>query len=221
MLFLTCHRLSIRFPEVCWYQSVGMRGRIVQDHHQQAHQVYHEQTQPAFDYADPATLWTLWVARDSDPAQHDQSGNVIRWIGQLTGTRDGNASSVILEILFIKFIADVLQSSASSRKWSRTSKVNAVLGFLKLAGKSFARRRSSTYWSADLAQWHHRIDRLKIPVDDTMISLDRDPKCVVDPELPEGWCPSGKWSSQSSSASSDTSGSNIIWFSGIDGQSSG
>jgi len=152
MLFPTCHRLSIRFPEVCWYQSVGKRGRIVQDHHQQGHQVYHEQIQHVFDYANPATLWRLWVALDSDPAQHNQSVNFIRWIGQLTGTRDGNASSVILAILFIKFIAAVLDSSASSRKLSRTSNVNAVLGFLKIAGKSFARRRSWTYWSADLAQ---------------------------------------------------------------------
>jgi hypothetical protein len=42
----------------------------------------------------------------------------------------------------MKFIAAVLHSNASIRKWSKTSNVNAVFGFLKLAGKSFDRRRS-------------------------------------------------------------------------------
>ena len=84
----------------------------------------------------------------------------------------------------MKFIVAVLHSSVSMRKWSRTSNVNAVFGFWKLAGKSFARRRSWTYWSDDLAQWHHRIERWKIPVDEMMINFDRNP-CGI-PDGPEG-----------------------------------
>ena len=80
--------------------------------------------------------------KSSNKSHRDLHRNVIRWIGQLTGTCDGNASSVILEILLIKFITTVLDSSASSGKLLRTSNINAILGFLKLAGKSFARRRS-------------------------------------------------------------------------------
>ena len=224
MLFHTCHQLSIRFPGVCWCLSAGRQGRIRQDHHQQEHQVYHGQIQLEFDYANPSTLWKLWVAPNNDPTQHDMSRRCIRRIGQRTGTRDGNASSVILRILLIKFIATVLHSSASSRKWSRTSNVNAVLGFLKLAGKSFARSRSWTYWSDDLAQWHHQIQRLKTPVDDTIMSFDWCPRCAVDPEVSECWWLSAGYSSNNSSASSDISGLNSIWvsaFGGMEGQSSG
>ena len=112
----------------------------------------------------------------------------------------------------MKFIGAVLHSSASTQKWSRTSNVNAVFGFLKLAGKSFARRRSWTYWSGDLAQWHHRTERVKIPVDETMVRLDRDPKFVIDSEGSEGWYLSGR-----SSPSSDRSSSNIIWVSVLGG----
>ena len=103
----------------------------------------------------------------------------------LTGTWDRNASLVMRWILLMKFIADVLHSSASIRKWSRTSKVNTVWGFLKLAGKSLTQSRSWTYWSDDLVQWHHRMERLKIPVDDTTIRLDRDQNCVLQPSV--GW----------------------------------
>lgn len=35
-------------------------------------------------------------------------------------------------------------------------------------------------------QWHHRIDRVKIPVDDTMIRVDRDPVFGVDSEAAKG-----------------------------------
>jgi hypothetical protein len=86
----------------------------MQDCHQQEYQADHGQLQLAFDYANPATLGTLGAAPDSDPTQYDESGNVIRCIGPLTGTRDGNTSSVILPILLIKFIATVWHSSASS-----------------------------------------------------------------------------------------------------------
>ena len=112
-------------------------------------------------------------------------GTIIQWIGMLTGTWDRNASLVMRWILLMKFIADVLHSSASIWKWSRTSKVNTVWGFLKLAGKSLTRSRSWTYWSNDLAQWHHRTERLKIPVDDTTIRLDCDRNCVLQPLV--GW----------------------------------
>jgi hypothetical protein len=88
----------------------------MQDHHQQEHQADREQLRLEFDYANPATLGTREEAPDSDPTHYDISGNSIRCIGRLTGTRDGNTSSVILPILLIKFIAAVWHSSASSRK---------------------------------------------------------------------------------------------------------
>lgn len=71
-----------------------------------------------------------------------ETRKVIRSVGKRTGTFDGNASLVTRWILVMKFIAAVLHSNASIRKWSKTSNVNAVFGFLKLAGKSFDRRRS-------------------------------------------------------------------------------
>ena len=83
----------------------------------------------------------------------------------------GNASLLIRTSLLMKFIAAVLHSRASMRKWSRTSKVNAVDGRLKLAGKSFE-CRSWMYGCAVLAHLHHITQHFKIPVDDTMIRLD-------------------------------------------------
>ena len=106
---------------------------------------------------------------------------IIQWIGMLTGTWDGNASLVMHWILLLKFIADVLHSSALIQKWSRTSKVDTVWGFLKQAGKSLTQSRSWTYWSNDLVQWHHQTERLKIPVDDTTIRLDCNWNCVLQP----------------------------------------
>ena len=104
--------------------------------------------------------------------------NDIQSVGQLTSTLDGNASLVRRRNLLINVIADVLHSNASMQKWSNTSNVNAVFGFIKLAGKSFARRRSWTYWSKLLAHWHHLIVRVKIPVDATIVRTDLDPICV-------------------------------------------
>jgi hypothetical protein len=49
--------------------------------------------------------------------------------------------------------------------------VNAVLGHLKLAGNSLA-RRSWTYGFDAFGHLHHFTQRLKIPVDDTKIRLD-------------------------------------------------
>ena len=91
-------------------------------------------------------------------------------------------------------MAAVLHSRASTRKWSSTSNVNTVCGFLKLAGKSLARMRFRANWSDDLMQWHQRTDRLNIPLDDTTTSFDLDWKCV-----PESCAyVSAEWSADSS-----------------------
>ena len=72
---------------------------------------------------------------------------MLLWVGMdmakywnTHGTSSGNASLLIWAILLIKFIAAVLHSRASRRKWSRTSNVNAIAGHWKLAGKSLAWR---------------------------------------------------------------------------------
>ena len=84
--------------------------------------------------------------------KYGKSENIIQFIRTPTGTRAGNTSSVMWQTLLVKFITAVFHSRASTRKWSRTSKVIAIFGFLKLARKSLAQRRSWTYWSSDLAQ---------------------------------------------------------------------
>jgi len=98
---------------------------------------------PIVDYASP-----YLIVKIPPLSQHSQKflitildltvnvGMMFRLIGQLTGTLDGNALFVIRPILLMKFIAAVLHSRESIQKWSRTSNVNAVLGFFKLAGKS-------------------------------------------------------------------------------------
>ena len=103
---------------------------------------------------------------------------MILYLEILTGTLDGNASFVIHWILLIKFMVDILHSRASSWKWFRTSNVNMVLGFLKLARKSFA-WRSWMYWSNNFMQWYHLTEHLKILTDDTMIRLDCDWQLVL------------------------------------------
>ena len=97
----------------------------------------------------------------------------------LTGTRDGNASSVICLILLMKLITAVLHSKESTRKWSRTSNVNRVWGFLKLARNSLAWMKCWTHSSDNLTQWHHWNECLKILVEDTMISFDWDQKLSI------------------------------------------
>ena len=104
----------------------------------------------------------------------------MQMVIQPTGTQDGNASSVIHPILLMKFIAAILHSKESTQKWSRTSNVNRVWGFLKLAGNSLAQMKCWMHLSDDLTQWHHRNEHLKIPVEDTMISFDWDWKFVPD-----------------------------------------
>ena len=93
---------------------------------------------------------------------------------------DGNASSVIHPILLMKFIAAILHSKESTWKWSRTSNVNRVWGFLKLARNSLAWMKCWSHSSDDLTQWHHRNEHLKIPVEDTTISSNWDQKFVPD-----------------------------------------
>jgi hypothetical protein len=68
-------------------------------------------------------------------------------------------------------------------------------------------------------QLHHRTERVKIPVDETIVKSDRDLECVVSSEGSEG-----QYVLSSSSAPSEISRSNIIWVStlrGIERQSSG
>ena len=93
---------------------------------------------------------------------------------------DGNASSVIHPILLMKFIAAILHSKESTWKWSRTSNVNRVWGFLKLARNSLAWMKCWSHSSDDLTQWHHQNEHLKIPVEDTTISSNWDQKFVPD-----------------------------------------
>ena len=99
----------------------------------------------------------------------------MQMIIRLTGTWDGNASSVICPILLMKFIAAILHSKESTRKWSRTSNVNRVWGFFSLAWM-----KCWMHLSNDLTQWHYRNELLKILVEDTMISFDWDWKFVPD-----------------------------------------
>ena len=180
---------------------------------------------PIVDYASP-----YLVVKILPLSQHSQKfsimilgltvnvGMMFRLIRQLTGTLDGNALFVIRLILLMKFIAAVLHSRESIRKWSRTSNVNAVLGFFQLAGKSLARRRSWAYWRGDLAPWHHRIECVKIPVDDTMIRVDHGPVCCVDSESSKGWC---SYSNSSDLSEISRMGKSISVLWGIDGQLSG
>ena len=185
---LTYHLHSIRSQGECWYPFVDRWDKTVPSHHQEDCQAYHGPRQPVSDCADPATLLRTLKVFDSDPGLESKCGNWFQSIRMLTRTLDGNASFVIHLILLMKFIAAVLHSRESIWKWSRTSNVNAVCGLMKLAGNSLARRRSCVYWRVDLAQLHHQIDLVNIPVDDTIVIFDRYP-FVVDSESADGWFP--------------------------------
>jgi hypothetical protein len=150
---------------------VGTQGRIRLGHLQWVYPADHALSLSEFDYEDLSTLGTPSGVRDTGPISYPEDGCTAIEFRIHTGTFPGNASLLIRTILLIKFIAAVLHSRASRWKWSSTSKVNAVEGCIKLAGKSLA-RRSCTYGSGALAHRHHFIERLNIPVDETMIRLD-------------------------------------------------
>ena len=148
-----------------------MLGKIMPASPLQADPLDHEWLQPEFDDANHAIDEILSRAPDIGPRTTLWVYQHLQNLGVHTGTLSGNASLVNREILLMKFIAAVLHSRASMRKWSRTSNVNAVDGCSKLAGKSLD-QISWIYGSREFAQWHHWMERLNIPVDVTTIRLD-------------------------------------------------
>lgn len=86
-------------------------------------------------------------------------------------TSDQCERCIMWQIFSKKLDAEVLHSSTSIRKWSKTSKVKAVCGWVVLAGNNLAFSNCKCYWQSTPGQLHQTMLCKNTPVECTMVNL--------------------------------------------------